>query len=68
MWEAGRAGVLNERLLCEINQPRGPRPGGDMAWHPDVGGRPGPSAVNRQPYDLVCVCVCVWAGRGLSRE
>lgn len=25
---------------------------------PDVGGLPSPTAVNRQPYDLVLVCVC----------
>lgn len=32
--------------------------------YPDVGGLPGPTAVNRQPYDLVLVCVCVWAWVG----
>ena len=61
----GRPGALmskGERLLRERNQPRGLRPGGTTAQHPPVGGLPGPAAVNRQPYDLVRVCVCGQGG------
>lgn len=49
---------------ARLISPPGAEASRDMAQHPDVGGLPGPTAVNRQPYDLVRVCVCARARVG----
>lgn len=64
-WAGRAAGVLmskGERLLFERNQPRGLSRAESWPSTPNVGGLPGPAAVNRQPYDLVRVCVCGQGG------
>lgn len=66
---AGQGRRVGHVSVCsETSHPTGSEAGlGCSPQLPYVGGLPGPTAVNRQPYDLVLVCVRVWAWAGWAR-